>query len=132
MGDKRKMTDKKYIRFIELSGIGITRKEYEGVKLFMEIEDLIQETEKAFKSLKDIIGDYSAREEEAKTETKIIMLVNKWTSPYIACKELVKRIETNETFIKNICKASGTTLVKIGYKTRAKEARELIQAQVNK
>ena len=98
----------------------------------MEIEDLIQETEKAFKTLKDIIGDYSVREEEAKTETKIIMLVNKWTSPYIACIELVKRIETNETFIKNICKASGTTLVKIGYKTRAKEARELMQEQANK
>jgi hypothetical protein len=126
------MSKKQYIRFIELSGISITRKEYEGVKLFIEIEDLIQETEKAFKSLKDIIGDYSAREEEAKTETKIIMLVNKWTSPYIACTELVKRIETNETFIKNICKASGTTLVKIGYKARAKEARELIQVQVNK
>lgn len=126
------MKEKQYIRFIELSGISITRKEYEGIKLFMEIEDLIQETEKAFKTLKDIIGDYSAREEEAKTETKIIMLVNKWTSPYIACTELVKRIETNETFIKNICKASGTTLVKIGYKTRAKEARELIPEQANK
>ena len=126
------MKDKEYIRFCELSGIGITRKEYEGVKLFMEIEELIQETEKAFCSLKEIISDYSAREEEAKTETKIIMLVNKWTSPYIACTELVKRIETNETFIKNICKANGTTLVKIGYKTRAKEAREVIQVQVNK
>ena len=106
MGDERKMKEKQYIRFIELSGLCITRKEYEGVKLFMEIEDLIQETEKAFKSLKNIIGDYSAREEEAKTGTKIIMLVNKWTSPYIACTELVKRIETNETFIKNICKAA--------------------------
>ena len=126
------MKEKQYIRFIELSGISITRKEYEGIKLFMEIEDLIQETEKAFKTLKDIIGDYSVREEEAKTETKIIMLVNKWTSPYIACIELVKRIETNETFIKNICKASGTTLVKIGYKTRAKEVRELMQEQANK
>jgi hypothetical protein len=126
------MKEKQYIRFIELSGISITRKEYEGVKLFMEIEEIIQETEKAFFSLKEIISDYSAREEEAKTETKIIMLVNKWTSPYIACTELVKRIETNETFIKNICKASGTTLVKIGYKTRAKEARELIQVQTNK
>jgi hypothetical protein len=132
MGDKRKMKEKQYIRFIELSGISITRKEYEGVKLFMEIEELIQETEKAFCSLKEIISDYSAREEEAKTETKIIMLINKWESPFIACNELVKRIETNETFIKNICKASGTTLVKIGYKTRAKEARELIQVQVNK
>ena len=132
MGDKRIMKEKQYIRFIELSGISITRKEYEGVKLFMEIEELIQETEKAFCSLKEIISDYSAREEDAKTETKILMLVNKWTSPYIACTELVKRIETNETFIKNICKASGTTLVKIGYKTRAKEARELIQVQVNK
>jgi hypothetical protein len=127
-----KMKEKQYIRFTELSGIGITRKEYEGVKLFMEIEELIQETEKAFCSLKEIISDYSAREEEAKTETKIIMLVNKWTSPYIACTELVKRIETNETFIKNICKASGTTLTKIGYKTKAKEAMKLIQAQVNK
>ena len=126
------MKEKQYIRFIELSGISITRKEYEGIKLFMEIEDLIQETEKAFKTLKDIIGDYSVREEEAKTETKILMLVNKWTSPYIACTELVKRIETNEMFIKNICKASGTTLVKIGYKTRAKEARELMQEQANK
>ena len=126
------MSKKQYIRFIELSGISITRKEYEGVKLFMEIEELIQETKKAFCCLKEIISDYSTREEEAKTETKIIMLVNKWTSPYIACTELVKRIETNETFIKNICKANGTTLVKIGYKTRAKEARELIQVQVNK
>lgn len=131
-GEKRKMKEKQYIRFVELAGICITRKEFEGVKLFMEIEELIQETEKAFCSLKEIISDYSAREENAKTETKILMLVNKWTSPYIACTELVKRIETNEMFIKNICKASGTTLTKIGYKTKAKEARELIQAQANK
>lgn len=122
----------KEIRFIELSRIGITRKEYEGVKLFMEIEELIQETESAFCSLKEIISDYSAREEDVKTETKILMLVNKWTSPYIACTELVKRIETNEMFIKNICKASGTTLLKIGYKTKAKEARKLLQVQANK
>lgn len=126
------MKEKQYIRFVELSGICITRKEFEGVKLFMEIEELIQETEKAFCSLKKIIGDYSAREEDAKTETKILMLVNKWTSPYIACTELVKRIETNEMFIKNICKVSGTTLAKIGYKTKSKEARELIQVQTNK
>lgn len=131
IGD-RKMKENQYIRFIELAGISITRKEYEGVKLFMEIEDLIQETGKAFCSLKEIINDYSAKEENAKTETKILMIVNKWTSPYIACTELVKRIETNEMFIKNICKASGTTLTKIGYKTKAKEARELIQAQANK
>ena len=31
MGDKRIMKEKQYIRFIELSGISITRKEYEGV-----------------------------------------------------------------------------------------------------
>ena len=121
------MKEKQYIRFVELSGICITRKEYEGVKLFMEIEELIQETEKAFCSLKEIISDYSAREEDAKTETKILMLVNKWTSPYIACTELVKRIETNEMFIKNICKASGTTLTKIGYKTKAKEAEQFLK-----
>ena len=54
------MREKQYIRFIELSGIGITRKEYEGVKLFMEIEELIKETENAFCSLNKIISDYSA------------------------------------------------------------------------
>lgn len=122
-----KEEDKAYIRFSEFSEIVLTRIEFRGVRLFMEVEEVIKETEKAFTSLKEIITDYSVREEDAKTETKILMLVNNWTSPFIACNELVKRIETNEMFLKNICKASRTTLAKIGYKTKAKEARKIIQ-----
>lgn len=55
-----------------------------------------------------------------------------WESPFIACNELVKRIETNEKFFKNICIASGTTLKKIGYTSIVKKARELLQEEQNK
>lgn len=119
-------------RFEELSGMAITNKQAEGVKLYMEIEDLINETKKAYKSFKNIISDYHAHEADAKTETKILMLINKWESPFIACNELLKRIETNEKFLKNICKASGTTLKKIGYTSIVKKAGDLLQVEQNK
>ena len=51
---------------------------------------------------------------------------------HIACTELVKRIETNETMLKNICKASGTTLKKIGYTSVMGKAMKLLQEQQNK
>lgn len=72
----------------------------------------MKETEKAFQTLEYIIRDYSAREKEASIKTKFVMLINKWESPYIACTELVKRIETNESELKKFCKSNGTTLKK--------------------
>jgi hypothetical protein len=126
------MTDKMQERFEEFTGTCMTNSEFEGVKLFMEIEELIKENKKAYETLKRIINDYHAHEAEANTETKVLMLINKWESPFIACTELVKRIETNEAMLKNICKASGITLKKIGYTSVAGKANELLQEQQNK
>jgi hypothetical protein len=123
------MNKKQYERFNIFSGMVITTNEYEGVKLFMEIEELIKETQKAFNSLENIIGDYHSKETEAKTETKFLMLMNKWESPFIACNELVKRINTNEIFLKNMCKVNGTTLKEIGYSLLSKKANELLQSK---
>jgi len=107
--------DKRQKRFEEFTGICMTISEFEGVKLFMEVEELIKENKNAYEAFEKIINDYHAHEVEASAETKFLMLINKWESPFIACTELVKRIETNETMLKNICKVSGTTLKKIGY-----------------
>lgn len=126
------MTDKRQERFEEFSGICMTNSEFEGVKLFMEVEELIKENKNAYETFEKIINDYHAHEVEASTETKFLMLINNWESPFIACTELVKRIETNETMLKNICKASGTTLKKIGYASVTGKARILLQEQQNK
>ena len=93
---------------------------------------MIKETEKALQTLEDIIRDYSARETESSIKTKFVMLLNGWESPFIACTELVKRIETNESKLKNICKSNGTTLKKIGYISVSGKAREILQKQQNK
>jgi hypothetical protein len=126
------MNDKRQERFEEFSRICITNSEFEGIKLFMEVEELIKENKNAFEALEKIINDYHAHESGASTETKFLMLINKWEAPFIACTELVKRIETNETMFKNVCKARGTTLKKIGYISVAGKARELLQEQRNK
>lgn len=126
------MTDKMQERFEEFTRTCMTNSEFEGVKLFMEVEELIKENKNAYEALGKIINEYHAHETEASTETKFLMLINKWESPFIACTELVKRIETNETMLQNICKASGTTLKKIGYTSVKGKARELLQEQQNK
>lgn len=126
------MTDKMYERYCELSGMVVTKDEFKGIELFMEVEEIIKETNKAYCILKSIIKDYHSHEEEASTETKLVMLINKWKSPFIACNELVKRIETNEQFLKNLCKTYETTLGKIGYKSLSKKARELLQQEQKK
>lgn len=92
----------------------------------------MKETERAFQTLEYIISDYSAREKEASIKTKFVMLINKWESPYIACTELVKRIETNESELKKFCKSNGTTFKKIGYISVSGKAREILQKQQNK
>lgn len=126
------MKDKMYERYCELSGMVVTKDEFKGIELFMEVEEIIKETNKAYSTLETIISDYHSHEAKASTETKLVMLINKWESPFIACNELVKRIETNEQFLKNLCKTQETTLSKIGYKTLSKKARELLQKEQNK
>ena len=124
--------DKRQERFEEFTGICMTISEFEGIKLFMEVEELIKENKNAYGAFEKIINDYHAHEVEASAETKFLMLINKWESPFVACNELVKRIETNETMLKNICKVSGTTLKKIGYTSVTGKARKLLQEQQNK
>lgn len=119
-------------RFSEITNIGLSVTEIEGVLLFMEIEELIKETENAYKQLKVCVSDYWKKEQDASKEIKILMLVNNWHSPFEVCNELVKRIETNETFLKNICKTQGTTFKKIGYSSKTKLARELLNKAVAK
>ena len=51
------------------------------------------DAEKAYTTLEEIIKDYNARENEASIKTKFLMLMNGWSSPFIACTELVKFIE---------------------------------------
>lgn len=126
------MIDKQYDRFTEFSNMAMTNNEFEGVKLFMQVEELIKENKNAYEALKIIITDYHAHEREAKVKTKFLMLINNWESPFIACNELVKRIETNERLLKNICKASGTTIKKIGYSSLASKARAILLEQQNK
>ncbi|MBR3197101.1 MAG: hypothetical protein IKF66_01220 [Methanobrevibacter sp.] len=126
------MKNKRYERYCELSGMGVTKNEFTGIELFMEVEEIINETNKAYSTLETIISDYHSHEAKASTETKLVMLINKWESPFIACNELVKRIELNEVFLKNICKANGTTLKKIGYEILSKKARDLLQQEQNK
>lgn len=51
------------------------------------------DAEKAYATLEEIIKDYNARENEVGIKTKFLMLMNGWSSPFIACTELVKFIE---------------------------------------
>jgi hypothetical protein len=117
---------KEQLRFEVFTKICMTNTEWERVKLFMEIEGLITETENAFEQLKTVIADYWKHEDEASKELKILMLMNNWHSPFETCTELVKRIETNEAFLKNMCKVHGETFRSIGYKAKSKDARELL------
>lgn len=126
------MIDKQYDRFTEFSNIAMTNNEFKGVKLFMQVEELIKENKNAYETLKIIITDYHVYEREAKVKTKFLMLINDWESPIIACNELVKRIEINERLLKNICKASGTTIEKIGYSSLVSKARTMLLEQQNK
>lgn len=98
----------------------------------MKMEELIKETENAFAQLQGCIPSYWKLEADASRQTKFIMLVNNWHSPFEACHELVKRIETNEQMLKSICKANGTTLKKICYKAKSKDARALLQTESSK
>ena len=45
---------------------------------------------KAYTTLEEIIKDYNAHENEASIKTKFLMLMNGWSSPFIACTELGK------------------------------------------
>ena len=64
---------KERLRFEVFAKICMTNTEWEGVKLFMEIEGLITETENAFKQLETVISDYWKQEDEASKELKILM-----------------------------------------------------------
>ena len=98
------------------------------MELFCKVEELIKETEKAFSELQICIKDYGAKEEDASKEIKILMLVNDWHSPFEVCCELVKRIETNETALKAMCRSKKSSFKDIGYKPKAKEANHLLRA----
>lgn len=125
------MTEKEKLqaRLATFAGEVKTFGEMEGVELFLKIQNIIDETERAFKSLLVCLDDYSSLEKNASKETKIIMLMNGWTSPYIACVELAKRIDTNEALLKKLCKAKESTFREIGYTPKAKKANELLRSK---
>ena len=124
--------DKLSMRIGCFAGLSLTYQEVEGIIKVMDIEELINETERAFQQLKNCIDDYWKTESECSEETKLLMLINGWHSPFEACNELVKRIGTNETTLRNICKKCGTGFKEIGYAKIAREAEKILKSEMSR
>jgi len=123
------MNDEYFMARIAIfTGIVVTKKEAEKILIFMRVEELIKEIKEAQKQLATCADDYWAREGECSLQTKFVMAINNWASPFIACEELLKRIDTNEGLLKMYCKGHGTTFKEIGYKSCYKEMRALLQS----
>ena len=91
-------------------------------------EDLITEIKSAETAITKYAKFYHSKENECPADFKLLMLINGWTSPFIALNELLKRIDTNEHLIKRREKKSG---IKTGYKSVYKKTRAFLQEQVN-
>lgn len=94
----------------------------------MKYEPLITEIRNAENAIEKYAKFYHAKESECPDSFKLLMLVNGWSSPFVALNELLKRIDTNEGLMKREKKRTGE---KPAYKSRYKELRELLQKEVN-
>ena len=90
--------------------------------------DLTAEIKSAETAITKYAKFYHSHENECPADFKMLMLINGWTSPFIALNELLKRIDTNEQLIKRREKESGIKT----YKSIYKKTRAFLQEQVNK
>lgn len=68
----------------------------------MKEQDLKDEINKADELIRKYVGFYHAREEDCPADFKFLMLMNNWTSPFIALNELLKVIDTDKMLLKRI------------------------------
>lgn len=61
---------------------------------------LVEEIHRAETLLDEFIPHYWDKENETPDSLKIVMLLNDWHSPVIACEELLKRIDGNEGILR--------------------------------
>lgn len=85
------------------------------------VADLINEIDLSCHAFDVCMRDYWHKESEASTDTKYIMLLNGWASPFIACNGLLRIIETDEKLLAKICKSEKITMREIGFASKAKE-----------
>lgn len=91
------------------------------------MQELIDEIHRAEKSLEEWIPHYYDKEKELPGKLKFQMLLNDWTSPVIACEELLKRIFTNEMLIRRKVKKFSD----VGYKSSYRELERKLQGVKN-
>ena len=95
-------------------------------KFRQTVEDLIDEIERSCRYLEICAKDYWSREKESDIKTRYIMMINNWESPFIACTNLLKIIESDEKLLKKICNSENLTFKDIGFAPKAKDMNSLI------
>lgn len=113
----------------EMTKAGKNEDEIYKACIELKYEPYITEIHNAEKAIENYVRYYHSRERDCPYGFKFLMLVNEWSSPFIAINELLKRIDTNETLLKRECKKTGR---KADYKSRYKYLKSLIQEEVNK
>lgn len=113
----------------EMKNAGEKEEEIYKSCIELKYKSFITEICNAEKAIENYVRYYYSRESDCPDSFKFLMLINKWSSPFIAINELLKRIDTNETLLKRECKKTGR---KADYKSRYKYLRSLVQKEVNK
>lgn len=90
--------------------------------------DFVKEIHNVELLLERFMPHYWDKEKETDSELKLIMLLNNWGSPVIACEELLKRIDSNEQIIRRNLHIKFSEL---GYKSRYSELREKLCIEKN-
>ena len=88
----------------------------------MQLRNLDLENERVEKAIRKYAKYYHAKEADCPSDFKFLMLINGWTSPFIAINELLKRVYSNEQIMKRD---------KIKYTQRYKDLQHFVQEIVN-
>lgn len=89
----------------------------------MNVEHLIKEIHQCESLIEEYARCYDLHENECPSDFKFIMLLNGWSSPFIALNKFLKTIDTNEILLKR-AKKKGEVFK---YKSRYREMCTLLK-----